>query len=568
MATPTGITPTAETNKTPPTDTSTCSVSTPEEVELEPTAGLSSAASCINISLPGYRPFRPVYTHQCFEGEYIAGFSPTDEAQDQARSTADRIRREANLERHDAMLPHSSYRHHKESDPRLEITLSLSPDCSRCSVTCKESAVPPTMAPNEIKKRPIVDTTNSAEEDKGSQGATKRQKPSVTFADDQQNGSRTNVAEEAMAATTSTAAAPSASLAEKMEIKDILCNLRRALPNIMYETEADDGIAIKDGYLQQPHGTILTEYKRKIRVGEGNKEAEEEGDFVITLANGSDKDVTEYHNKVQGLAMFFIETADNVDLSSDEGGGFWKVMQLYRRHENKYSLVGYTTLFHFNSPFKKPKPGIVMRVCQALILPPYQRGGHGSMMLHQVYNIADGYYDTKLKMKQECTGNMREIVEVNVEDPAPGFVALRNKVDFQRFKDSVTSSNDVIDSKYLGGSVGAPGPDIDNETFWLPLPESEAIVGAAKLRITPQQIMITHEIFKLYALEAHIARLSGSVESIEGLEKKYRLMVKKRLLKLHREELGACGGKEEQKAKLGLIFHETLRHYRSLLKTI
>ena len=98
--------------------------------------------------------------------------------------------------------------------------------------------------------------------------------------------------------------------------------------------------------------------------------------------------------------------------------------------------------------------------------------------------------------------------------------------------------------------------------------ESEAIAGSAKLRITPQQIMIAHEIFKLYALEAHIARLSGSVESIEGLEKMYRLMVKKRLLKLHREELGACGGKEEQKSKLDLIFHETLRHYRSLLKTI
>ena len=61
---------------------------TSEDDDLEPTAGLSSAASCIKISLLGYRPFRPVYTHQCFEGEYIPGWSPTDEAKDEARSIA------------------------------------------------------------------------------------------------------------------------------------------------------------------------------------------------------------------------------------------------------------------------------------------------------------------------------------------------------------------------------------------------------------------------------------------------------------------------------------------------
>lgn len=485
----------------------------------------------------------------------------------------DRVRREANVENHDTMLPHSSYRHHRQSDPRLEINVTLSPDCTRCHVTVNESTAARVSNPNETKKRLIVDTTNTSEEDNGSKSASKRQKVSVTSSDgsygDQQNGLSASIAEEATTTAALTNMSPRSSVvpSASMEVKDIVSHLSKALPDVIYETESNVASAIEDGgYLQQMHGKILFEYKRNIPIGDENEEAQE-GDFIITLANGSEEKVAEFHSKVQKLAIFFIETADNVDLTSNEGGGYWRVMQLYRRHaEGKFSLVGYMTLFHFTSPFKKPKPGIILRVCQALILPPYQRGGHGSMMLNHVYYIAEGYYDAKLKEK----GNLNdtcEVVEVNVEDPAPSFVALRNKIDFERFKESLTSMNSALECKFLGCcSVGASGTDIENEAFWLPLPESQAIIAAAKLRITPQQIIIAHEIFKLYVLEAYISRLSGSIQSIEGLEKKYRLMVKKRLLKLHREEFSACSGKEEQKAKLGQMFDDTLRQYRSLLK--
>jgi histone acetyltransferase 1 len=66
------------------------------------------------------------------------------------------------------------------------------------------------------------------------------------------------------------------------------------------------------------------------------------------------------------------------------------------------------TVFHFLSPFKKPKPGTIARVCQVLILPPYQRVGHGKVLLQQLYDIA---HDTS-----------NDIVEINVEDPAPVLV--------------------------------------------------------------------------------------------------------------------------------------------------
>ena len=466
--------------------------------------------------------------------------------------SADRIREDANLQSNDSdgTPPHSSYRYHRESDPRLEISIELSPDCTTC--------INHTVA-GSTKKRPIIDTTNSHVGDGNSTEASpnaKRQKPSVSFADQSDEYA-------------STATASSTHVENKMEIKDILSSLRKALPHLMESNTAGDNNSTQsfsrnDGYLAQPFGHVLTEYKRTVH---GNSDADErdsdakrndvEADFVITLADGSDQAVADYHEKIQGLAMFFIETADNVDLSS------FQCLYVYRRHEaDQYSLVGYTTLFHFNSPFRKPKPGIVMRVCQAIVLPPYQRGGHGSMMLHEVYKIAEGRTSVGSDVDGSTTkASDGDVVEVNVEDPCPGFVALRNKVDFKRFQ----NSSDL-------GRLQSISTKVNSNDFCSPLPEDLVAVGAAKLRVTPQQIHIASEMAKLNAMEAEISALrspkeiSCNEETIEGMVKKYRLMVKKRLLKIHREELGACRSKDEQKAKLGEIFDNTLLHYRSLLK--
>ena len=485
--------------------------------------------------------------------------------------TSERIRKEANLQSTDCnILPHSSFSHHRANDPRLEINIALTPDCTSCVAKTQQATTTSSPGTNDdnddngngtagaigTKKRPIIDTTNSNVGDGSTEAASpdaKRQKQSVSFAD-QGDG---------LASTSAGNATGTSSLENRMDVKDILSSLRKALPNLIVSSNTNDDTILNEGYLQQPLGRVLSEYKRTVQANTPD-EADEKGDgieaeFVITLADGSDKTVADYHNKIQGMAMFFIETADNVDLSSNEGGGHWKCVYVYRRHKaDKYSLVGYTTLFHFNSPFRKPKAGIVMRVCQAIVLPPYQRGGHGSMMLNEVYKIAEG---RPLSIDESTKSGNDEIVEVNVEDPCPGFVALRNKVDFKRFQKSSNL-----------GSLQNLSTDVDSNAFWSPLPEDLVASGAAELRVTPQQILIASEMSKLCALEAKIKGLRSSNEistnegTIEGMEKKYRLMVKKRLLKVHREELGAYGSKDDQKAKLGELFDDTLRQYRSLLK--
>jgi len=71
-----------------------------EEQDLEPTAGLSSAAACISIELlavesgsesgSGAAFFKPVYTHQCFQHEVIAGFEPFHAEAQEAKDLATR----------------------------------------------------------------------------------------------------------------------------------------------------------------------------------------------------------------------------------------------------------------------------------------------------------------------------------------------------------------------------------------------------------------------------------------------------------------------------------------------
>jgi hypothetical protein len=69
----------------------------------------------------------------------------------------------------------------------------------------------------------------------------------------------------------------------------------------------------------------------------------------------------------------------------------------------------------------------------------------------------------------------------------------------------------------------------------------------------------------LQLLDAHLHHLEEN--NRRELETKYRLMVKKRLNKHYREELG-CRSKDEQKEMLGNYFDQQLADYRSILCSI
>jgi len=230
----------------------------------------------------------------------------------------------------------------------------------------------------------------------------------------------------------------------------------------------------------------------------------------------------------------------------------------------RYSLVGYMTLHHFFSQYKKPTAGTVMRMCQVVVLPPYQRTGHGKVMMYGVHDIAGGMYDGILA---PCAEQRGDIVEVDVEDPAIEFTSLRDRVDYEIIRDSIAS-----DSRSLLGT-NAIGSSVFHSDFYLPLAANDAIIASATAKISPSQIQIALELYKRQVLDEQIERLTGDKKkkltakrkSIAKLEAMFEVMVKKRLFKLHREDISGCGGKNEKEEVLAYLYTETLKHYRSVL---
>lgn len=170
----------------------------------------------------------------------------------------------------------------------------------------------------------------------------------------------------------------------------------------------------------------------------------------------------------------------------------------------------------------------VKKVCQALVLPPWQRQGHGNKLLHQVY--AD-------------VMSRKDVYQVTVEDPSPGFTRLRDQVDyehcrvlriFKRYIEDVAIS-DPSDVKSLNAEAIAE------------------MCTASKL--TRTQVILAYEIFIFQTLQVHLDSAIGlscqhQRKCPPSLLKKFRLMVKRRLNSEYAPELSQMTQKADRLAFL------------------
>ena len=489
----------------------------------------SKAARCITLSLlDGEKQFHPEFTHQIFgPSESIPGYrsyidedeSKTDKVKDVDKEVVDGDEKPTKRVKFNVV---------EELPKKLELVIRLSPSCSSCEVRYKCEG-----------------------SDKGSD--------SVEVKDDG-NGHSTEVSN----------LASSKAATGRMPIMEVIKKLKDSLPPVIRVVNDTEPLhistSISEEYLSKPFGDVLEEY---VVEKAGNKET-----FVLSLAEGSDNAASDYHTKIQNLSLFFIETAEAVDISCCNDGS-WKVLYLFLKHGNeKYSFVGYITLFCFNAPFKRPKSGIVLRVCQALVLPPYQRHGHGRKLIQAVYQYASKegkqyfviFCNEIFALHTNSISNgiihfSEVVVEVNVEDPAPSFTSLRDKVDYENLMYSINNPTDEI------GRIRLPQKYIDScpdaKSFFLVLPDTEAVPVAVHAKILPRQVQIAHEIYKLNILSDWLVEKSDD-EKAEKL-KKFRLMVKQRLVKVYKEDLGAFDDKASKQAKLQEFYLQVQSHYCEIL---
>jgi histone acetyltransferase 1 len=549
----------------------------------------SSASLCITLNHLGQK-FRPEYTHQVVEGECWRGYRPhesllrTATADFKSSGNGEQDRSTASSAPASRAILHKSHENHDTAASQLEIRVMLSPSCRKCCVDV------------------IRTESSSGENGNGSEGepGAKRRRTYLGSEFQQQTnlssgGTFRETNEQDMKTVSSSSESISLFPMKDAEIMGALC---MALPTIA--SRDDNRSEVEDCFLSEPVGDILEEYSipaTEKDVGNlsisdyvDNDKIPSSKHFVLTIADGRLPYVSEYHRSVQNLALFYIENADTVDVANDGDGGFWKIMYIFQKHDgdgdgdddvdddddddkeknrSRYSLVGYFTLFHFIALFHKPDPGLILRICQALILPPFQGQGHGRRLLQTVYNLA--HKDSGQASASEGDSQYRNIIQVNVEDPAPAFVALRNKMDLklvlEHYEEWNWSEKGSTRSSDLCKSLASQNK---LALFFSAMAEKEASEMSVKAKITPKQIHIANELLKLKAIHASAEQQQDRISNAdkETIERFFRLMVKKRLNKEHRDELLEQPTKDDQKAWLAKLFDKELEGYERILSKL
>ena len=116
----------------------------------------------------------------------------------------------------------------------------------------------------------------------------------------------------------------------------------------------------------------------------------------------------DYIDRVQTMLVFYIETSNFIDTEDPQ----WVHYLLYEKRKDstgdiRYMTAGYLSAYNY---YAYPD-NVRTRVSQSLILPPYQRLGHGAELLECVF--------------REASLDPR-VVDVTCEGPSPDFVRLRD----------------------------------------------------------------------------------------------------------------------------------------------
>eukprot|EP00924_Labyrinthula_sp_SR-Ha-C_P013675 maker-scaffold_5-snap-gene-10.57-mRNA-1 protein AED:0.00 eAED:0.00 QI:20/1/1/1/1/1/3/21/440 len=127
---------------------------------------------------------------------------------------------------------------------------------------------------------------------------------------------------------------------------------------------------------------------------------------LVALDSEKSKELyTLFLDRCQALAYWFIETASLIDPNNVN----FILYLLFKVEASGFVLCGYNLIYKFENPYY----GDVFRICQMLLVKPFQRKGLGYAFLKQVYE------------QIKILGGSR----VNAEDPCLGFSLLRDKVE-------------------------------------------------------------------------------------------------------------------------------------------
>jgi len=275
-------------------------------------------------------------------------------------------------------------------------------------------------------------------------------------------------------------------------------NVEEKLKEII-EPLADDAdlVPFLKGF--EPPGTVVSEYQLGGR------------DFGVYKLDMEKKAARDLLDRLEPLVLFFIDGGSTID-STDPSWEPFVVYEMADKHPAQ--LVGFTTLYRFYAYPEHER----LRLSQFLILPPFQKCGHGSRLLHVLHNEA--------LRRPKC-------ISLTVEDASPDLQHIRNKMYLEQLRMLKLDESAIPDIALLQKELKIPK------------------IQARKL--------------------VEMMQLGRLDKSDEMKYTQYRLAVKRRLDKHHKEEIsyddaGEELPAEEKKKKLHQLYLSCEESYSKLLR--
>ncbi|KAG9225914.1 hypothetical protein CCMSSC00406_0006464 [Pleurotus cornucopiae] len=361
----------------------------------------------------------------------------------------------------------------------------------------------------------------------------------------------------------------SAKLPSTSTVDDVEGTLSQFIPSDYLTDEAAFLAQVEqDGTTFKPSGQLIHSYVRLSPLAAANGKGKAAANTQQTLDSEDANAVVyevyhttwdtpgfrEYHRRMQLFILLYIEGGSYINEEEDS----WEFAVLYEKRKRQstpgtstYHFVGYSSLYPF---FHFPE-SVRLRLSQFVILPPYQRQGHGSELYDAIYNYV---------LSQPT------ITELTVEDPAEAFEDLRDRNDLKMLLSHEVFISEAFGADTLshgGGRVGGVGragrsgkggvSKSASGKMGPPVDKLWAENWRKKLKIAGRQFQRLIEILTLSKLDPIDPRPMRA----------YRLQVKERLYRFNFETLAQLE-KSERLEKLEETFQNVCEDYQRILSMV
>ncbi|KAJ7273046.1 histone acetyltransferase type B catalytic subunit [Mycena rebaudengoi] len=351
-------------------------------------------------------------------------------------------------------------------------------------------------------------------------------------------------------------------LASSSTVDDVEGTLTKFMPTDYYKEEKAFLARVEeDATSFRPTGQMIYTYTRPAPHSEASKkgkgvapptldpESEDAVVFEVYHATWDSPGFRELHRRMQLFILLYIEAGSYINEEEDT----WEFVVLYEKrkrrnapHVTTYHFAGYSSLY----PFYCFPEKVRLRLSQFVILPPYQRSGHGSELYTAIY---------------QYVVSQPNIAELTVEDPAEAFEDLRDKNDLllllshQRFMEEGFGGESHGGGRAGGvgksGRSGRGGDTVVAKGKMGPPADKPWVEQWRKdLKIAGRQFHRLVEMLILLRLDPADGRAMRA----------YRLQVKERLYRFNFEILAQLD-KQERLEKLEETFQSVRQDYMRIL---